>query len=56
MPLGIEMQLGFVDEDDPFAVLVERQGAQEQEQLELTGAEQVDLETIFLGTAEEDIK
>ena len=45
MPLGIEMKLGLVDEDDPLSVLVQCQLAQEEKQLKLARAEQVDFKT-----------
>ena len=50
------MELGFVDEDDPFPVLIQGQRAQEQEEFKLTGAEQVHFKTRTFGSAEIDIK
>ena len=56
MPLRVQMQLGLVDIDDPLATVVQCQGGQEQEQLELTGAEEIDFELMARGPARVDVE
>src|SRR5271157_5740959 len=44
MPLRVQVQFGLVDENDAFSILVQREGAQKEEQLQLARTEQVHLE------------
>src|SRR5579875_3406478 len=56
MPSRIEMELRFVDEDDPLPVLVQGERAEEEEQLELARAEQINLEAGAVGREQIDIE
>src|SRR5262249_10867042 len=56
VPLRIEVQLGLVDEDDPLSIFVERQRAQEHEDLELAGAELISLQARPPGVAKKNIE
>ncbi len=56
MPLRVQMEFGLVDEDDPLSILVQRHFAQEQEQLKLTGAEKIHLETKAVGRAQVNVE
>src|SRR5208337_1678188 len=49
MPLRVQVQFGLVDENDAFPILVQREGAQKEEQLQLARTEQVNLEEEALG-------
>jgi len=43
MPLRVQVQFGLVDENDAFPILVQREGAQKEEQLQLARTEKVNL-------------
>ena len=49
MPLRVQVQFGLVNENDAFPILVQREGTQKEEQLQLARTEQVNLKEEALG-------
>ena len=47
------MEFGLVDEDDPLAFVVQDEGREEQEKLELAGTQQIDLQPRSIVPAED---